>query len=270
LAKSDIEAWHKAGWKYPEAFCTTAADGVTRLYGLMYKPMNFDASRKYPLIEYVYPGPITFTTPKVFIPNDKNQALSELGFIVIVMDGRGTLGRGKIFQDFSYGNFGRYELQDHVAAIKQLTERYSFIDNRHVGIYGRSAGGYAAARGLLQYPDVYHVGVALCGHHDYRKYNWYWVEQYCGHPQDTKEATIDQANAALAKNLRGKLLLIHGAMDDNVFPDHTIQLADALIAEKKDVDICIVPRQQHEFEGKYDEFCTRKIWNYFVEHLLNI
>ena len=263
LAISDIESWHAAGWNYPESFYTTAADGVTSLYGLMYKPSDFDASRKYPLIEYVYPGPITFTAPKIFIPNDKNQALSELGFIVIVMDGRGTLGRGKSFQDFSYANFGQYELIDHVAAIEQLAEKHGFIDRSRVGIYGRSAGGYAAARGVLQYPDVYHVGVAICGHHDYRKYNWYWVEQYCGLPENNAANYAQQANAALAKNLQGKLMLIHGTMDDNVFPDHTVQLADALISENKNVDICMVPTQRHEFEGRYEEFCTRKIWDFF-------
>jgi len=268
LTRSDISAWLKAGWRFPEAFNTTAADGITPLFGLMYKPRNFDASKKYPLIEYVYPGPITYTTPKIFIPNDKNQALSELGFIVIVMDGRGTLGRGKAFQDFSYGRFGQYELVDHVEAIKQLGRKYPFINTSKIGIYGRSAGGYAATRGLLQYPHVYHVGVSLSGHHDYRRYMWYWVEQYCGHPEENQECYIDQANISYAKNLTGKLLLIHGAMDDNVFPDHTIQLADALIKQKKIFDICLIPRQRHDYVGIYDDYCTRKTWDYFVDHLL--
>ncbi len=267
LAESDISCWLKAGWRFPEAFSIPAADGVTRLHGLIYKPRDFDPKKKYPLIEYVYPGPITHATPKIFVPDEDNRALSELGFIVMVVDGRGTSGRGKAFQDFSYGNFGRYELVDHVEAIRRLGERYDFIDLNRVGIYGRSAGGYAAARGLLRYPETYQVGVAICGHHDYRKYMWYWVEQYCGHPDAFPRCFEDQANAAYAEHLTGKLLLIHGTMDDNVLPDHTIQLADILIRKGKNVDCCIVPGQRHRFSGFFESYCRRKIWDYFTAHL---
>jgi len=266
LEQADVQDILDMGWEFPEPFRVKAADGMTDIYGLMWRPTNFDPSKKYPVIDQCYTGPHGITTPKTFrrtLMSSAN-ALAELGFIVITVDGRGTAQRSKAFHDFSYRNLGR-GCEDHIPAIQQLAEKYPYIDTERVGIYGHSAGGYDTARALLQWPDFYKVGVSSAGNHDHRMAKAWWPEQYMGFP--VGEFYEEQSNITNAGNLKGKLLLVHGAMDDNVNPASTLRLVDALIKNNKDFDLIIIPPSRHGFRGEYSDYFTRKKWDYFVEHL---
>jgi len=266
LEEADVQDILDRGWTYPEPFCVKAADGETDIYGLIWRPTDFDPSKKYPVIDQCYTGPHGITTPKTFrraVMSSAN-ALTELGFIVITVDGRGTAQRSKVFHDFSYRNLGR-GCEDHMPAIQELAEKYSYMDIDRVGIYGHSAGGYDTVRALLQWPDFYKVGVSSAGNHDHRMAKAWWPEQYMGYP--VGEFYEEQSNITNAGNLKGKLLLVHGAMDDNVNPASTIRLVDALIKNNKDFDLIIVPPNRHGFRGVYSDYVTRKRWDYFVKHL---
>jgi len=193
-----------------------------------------------------------------------NQSLAELGFIVICVDGMGTAGRSKAFHNVSYKNMGK-NLLDHVLAIKELAKKYSWIDADKVGIFGHSAGGYDAGHGVLEYPEFYKVAVASSADHDFRMEKDWWPEMYMGWPVDSSYHFV--SNITMAKNLKGKLLITHGGIDENVNPSATFKLAEALIKANKEFDMLILPSQRHGYTGIYNDYFTKKRWNYFVEHL---
>jgi dipeptidyl aminopeptidase/acylaminoacyl peptidase len=269
LEKTDISALTREGFSMPEPFEVLAADGKTRLYGTILKPSRFDPARKYPVIDSIYPGPQIMRTPRTFSATMFDMmgatSMAELGFIVVMVDGRGTPLRSKAFLEESYGKLGQAgNLDDHIAALRQLAQRRPWMDLDRVGIFGQSGGGYASTHAMLQHPEFYKVAVSGAGNHDQRGYLPIWGETYIG-PDDGKNY-LDAANAPLAKNLRGKLLLIHGDMDDNVPPFLTMQVVDALIKANKDFDMLIVPNADHGV--MMDGYAQRRQWDYFVRHLL--
>jgi len=266
LTKADVSKKTQKGWKAPEVFELTAKDGKTTIYGAIWKPTNFDPSKKYPIIDAVYTGPHTQRFPKSFDVAFSNQSLAELGFIVLTVDGLGTSGRSKAFLNHSYKNMGN-NLEDHVLAIKYLGKKFSYIDTEKVGIFGHSAGGFDTGRAMLAFPEVFKVGVASAADHDFRMEKAWWPEMYMGWPVD--ESYHEVSNITNAKNLKGKLLLVHGGIDENVNPSATFKLAEALIVADKEFDLLILPSQRHGFRGKHRNYFIKKRWNYFIEHLLN-
>lgn len=265
LTVADISEAKSRGYQVPETFSTTAKDGKTTIYGAFWKPTHFDASKSYPIIDATYTGPHTQRFPKSFGGVFSEQSLAELGFIVVRVDGLGTSGRSKEFHDHSYKNMGN-NLEDHVLAIKELAKKHSWIDGNRVGIFGHSAGGFDTGRALLAFPDFYKVGVASSADHDFRMEKAWWPEMYQGWPID--ETYENVSNITNAKNLKGKLLITHGGIDDNVNPSATFKLAEALIKADKDFDLLILPSQRHGYRGIHSLYFTKKRWNYFVEHLL--
>ena len=265
LTTADISDAISRGYEVPETFSLIAKDGKTTIYGAFWKPTHFDASKSYPIIDATYTGPHTQRFPKSFDGVFSNQSLAELGFIVVRVDGLGTSGRSKAFHDHSYKNMGN-NLEDHVLAITHLANTYSWIDGDRVGIYGHSAGGFDTGRALLAFPDFYKVGVASSADHDFRMEKAWWPEMYQGWPVD--ETYEEVSNITNAKNLKGKLLLTHGGLDDNVNPSATFKLAEALIKADKDFDLVILPSQRHGYTGVHRLYFIKKRWNYFVEHLL--
>ncbi len=265
LTKADISQLD--GWKAPKVFSTTSRDDVSEIYGALWLPTNFDPNKKYPIIDHSYTGPHTQMFPKDFrrVLSLGNQALAELGFIVMMVDGIGSSGRSKAFHDHSYKNLGG-NLADHIVAIKYLGEKYEWIDTDKVGIFGHSAGGYDAAHALLKYPDFYKVAVSSSADHDHRMEKAWWPEMYMGWPVDS--AYHKQSNITMADNLKGKLLITHGGIDDNVNPSATFKLAEALIRSDKQFDMVIMPSQGHGYRGHFSKYFTKLRWNYFVEHLL--
>jgi dipeptidyl-peptidase-4 len=267
LSKADMTALEAMNWKAPRVFEVVARDEKTPLYGALWLPSNFDPSRKYPLIDHSYTGPHTQMFPKDFrrVLSLNNQALAELGFIVMMVDGMGTTGRSKAFRNVSYKNMGK-NLTDHKLAIEQLAERHEWIDSDKVGIYGHSAGGYDAAHALLEFPEFYKVAVSSSADHDFRMEKAWWPEMYMGWPVDEKYHEV--SNITMAPKLKGKLLLVHGGLDDNVNPSATFKLAEALVKADKEFDLLILPSQRHGYQGKFSKYFLKKRWNYFVEHLL--
>lgn len=267
LAKADISELQSFNWKTPQIFTAIARDGKTEIYGALWKPSNFDPNKKYPVIDNSYTGPHTQVFPRNFarVLAINNQALAELGFVVMMVDGLGSSGRSKAFHDVSYKNLG-FSLTDHVLAIKQLAAKYPWIDADRVGIFGHSAGGYDAGNALLHFPDFYKVGVASSADHDHRMEKAWWPEMYMGWPVDS--AYHQQSNITMAANLKGKLLLVHGGIDENVNPSATFKLAENLVKADKQFDLLIFPSQRHGYTGKFADYFTKKRWNYFVEHLL--
>ncbi|MCG2613053.1 S9 family peptidase [Terrimonas sp. NA20] len=269
IAQADITALQAMNFPMPEAFSTIGRDGVTTIYGAVWKPSNFDASKKYPVIDQTYTGPHTYMFPRNFMTgiSRSNQALAELGFIVVAVDGLGTANRSKAFHNVSYKNMGK-NLTDHVIAIKDLGRRYSWIDTSRVGIFGHSAGGYDAGHAVLEFPDFYKVSVASSADHDFRMEKDWWPEMYMGWPVDSTYHQV--SNITMAGNLKGKLLIVHGGIDENVNPSATFKLAEALVKADKEFDMLILPSQHHGYTGKYNDYFTKKKWNYFVEHLLGV
>ena len=267
LEKTDVSALLKTGWKFPEPFEGTATDGKTDLYGLIWCPSNFDAAKKYPIVEYVYTGPQGFFVPKTFPSALRLQSMAELGFVLVMVDGRGTTGRSRAFHEFSYHNLGG-SFADHVAVIKQMAAKYPFMDITRVGIFGTSAGGYGSAHAILQFPDFYKVCVSTSGDHDARLDKAWWNEQYQGYPVGTDYA--DQSNVTMAGQLKGHLLLIHGDIDNNVHPVETMRLVDALMSANKSFDMLFVPNMLHGDSGPHALYVTRRRWDYFVQYLLGV
>jgi dipeptidyl-peptidase 4 len=249
----------------PKTFTVTARDGKTTLYGALWLPSDFDESKQYPIIDHSYTGPHTQMYPTQFRYSISDQALAELGFIVLRVDGLGSSGRSKAFHDYSYKNLGG-NLEDHVGAIRQLAQKYPWMDTNRVGIFGHSAGGYDAAHALLAFPDFYKVAVSSSGDHDHRMEKAWWPEMYMGWPVDS--AYHFQSNITMAGNLKGKLLLVHGGIDENVNPSASFKFAEALIKADKPFDLLILPSQRHGYQGIYSKYFLKTRWNYFVEHLL--
>jgi dipeptidyl-peptidase-4 len=333
LETADLTKLHEVGWKMPGTFVTRAADGITDLYGNLYKPFDFDPSRKYPVIAHVYPGPQTESTPHNFKHWSPQQQLAQLGFIVIQVGNRGgTPLRSKAYQSYGYFNLRDYGLADKKTSIEQLAARYPWIDAERVGIYGHSGGGFMSAAAMLvkPYNEFFKVAVASAGNHDNNIYNNSWAERYHGikevpinqdetapkskavgkkggkfgkPEQDVdqegkkeEQKTDDKAkrddaqtkdgsngkktepqtrfeikvptNSELAANLRGRLLLVHGDMDNNVHPANTIRLADALIKANKRFDMLILPGKAHGF-ANYQPYFNQRMWEYFAEYLLD-
>jgi dipeptidyl aminopeptidase/acylaminoacyl peptidase len=271
LERADISRLVATGWKPPTPITVKARDGTTDLYGLMFTPTTLDSTRRYPIIDYIYPGPQSGSVgSRAFSPARRDhQALAELGFIVIAIDGMGTPGRSKEFADAYYGRMADNTLPDQVAAIRQLAGRYPFIDADRVGVWGHSGGGFAAAAAMFDYPDFFDVGIAESGNHDNRNYEDDWGERYQGllvrgGGSDNYAA---QANQTRAANLEGKLFLIHGMMDDNVPPYNTLLVVDALVKANKDFDLLMLPHARHGFGGD-SSYVMRRRWDYFVKHLL--
>lgn len=271
LEKADVTQLAAMGWKSAMPFTAKARDGLTDIHGVMYMPTRIDSTRRYPIISHIYPGPqVGSVGAWTFKNGGEPFALAELGFIVVQIDHLGTPGRSKAFHDNYYGNFTDNGLPDHIAAIKQLAARYRFIDLDRVGIFGHSGGGFASTDALLKFPEFFKVAVSGAGNHDNRSYNIYWSEKYQGLlTRDTMRRGEDNftasANKSYAANLRGKLLLMHGDVDDNVHPAMTIQLVDELIKANKSFDLIMAPNRPHSLNEPY---FIRRRWDYFVQHLL--
>ncbi len=272
IEDADISRILEIGWQPPIPFSIKARDGKTDLYGLMWRPSHFDPSKKYPIINHIYPGPSTGSVPnRQFWPQKSEGALAELGFIVVALNAMGTPKRSKSFQEAYYANMGDNGLPDHITGMKQLAERHPWIDIERVGIYGGSGGGYAAADAILRYPDFFKVAVSESGNHDNRNYEDDWGEKWQGLLEEYPDGTTNydnQANQLLAENLKGKLLITHGMVDDNVPPYGTLLLVDALIAANKDFDLILFPNARHGLFGATGNYMTRRRWDYFVRHLL--
>ncbi len=273
IAKIDeavIDDVLKIGWRFPTVFTVTARDGKTTLYGALWKPANFDPHKKYPIVDYTYTGPHMHVFPNTFKDGlyglyNSAQALADLGFIVMEVDGMGSAGRSKAFHEVSYGHLG-HNLKDHVLAIQQLGKRYSWIDTTRVGIYGHSFGGYDAAHALEVYHNCYKVAVSESGDHDWRMEKAWYPEMYAGWPVGA--VYQNQSNVTLAPQMKGKLLLIHGGIDENVNPSATFKLAQALIDAGKYFDMLILPSERHHFKQKYVPYVRKKRWKFFVQHLI--
>ena len=268
IHEADIKNLIQTGWNFPEPFKVKARDGQTDIYGVIFRPSNFDPTKKYPVLDATYSGPQAVRTPKSFYRGYRNsdQSIAELGFIVITIDGLGTAMRSKEFHNFSYKNLGDIGAEDHITSIKQLAERYSYMDLSKVGIYGHSAGGYDAAHALLMHPEFYKVAVSSAGNHDHRMAKVWWPELWMGFP--VGKHYEEQSNLSLAKNLEGKLLLVHGDMDNNVNPASTLRFTAELIKANKDFNLIIIPNKKHGM-GDHPYF-IRKRWDYFVQHLLGV
>lgn len=272
LGKADISELLATDWQPPQPFSVKARDNETDLHGLLYKPSNFDPSKSYPILNYLYPGPQSGSVgTRSFVPSrgDK-QALAELGFIVVEVDAMGTPGRSKSFHDAYYGNMGDNGLPDQITTIHQLAARNPWMDLDRVGIWGHSGGGYASTGAILRYPDFYKVAVSGAGNHDNRNYEDDWAEKWQGLFMGNPDGTTNydnQSNILLAGNLKGKLLLAHGLMDDNVPASNTLLLVEALVEANKDFDLVVFPNEGHGF-GRGRTYWMRRRWDYFVEHLL--
>nr|WP_262915647.1 S9 family peptidase [Niabella ginsengisoli] len=266
LAKATINLPETKSFPFPQEFTTLGRDGKTTIYAAIWKPSNFDPSKKYPVIDQTYTGPHTYMFPNSFskAASRGNQALAELGFVVVAVDGLGTAGRSKAFHNVSYKNMGQ-NLLDHVIAIKAMGKQFSWIDTTKVGIFGHSAGGYDAGHAVLEFPDFYKVAVASSADHDFRMEKDWWPEMYMGWPVDSSYHKV--SNITMAGNLTGKLLLVHGGIDENVNPSATFKLAEALVNADKEFDMLILPSQHHGYTGKSADYFQKKLWNYFVEHL---
>jgi dipeptidyl-peptidase 4 len=271
VAKQDITKLVAAGWVAPEPIVVKARDGKTDLYGYMFKPTDFDASKKYPIVNSVYPGPQTGSCGgRGFEAAHRDwQSLAELGFVVVCIDGMGTPWRSKKFHEFYYGNLGDNTIPDQVAGMKELAAKYPWIDIDKVGMYGHSGGGNATAAAMFHYPDFFKVGIAESGNHDQRDYEDDWAEKWNGLLVTNADGTTNydsQANQYVAKNLKGKLLLAHGSMDNNVPLNNTLLVVDALIKANKDFDLLIIPNAAHGY-GEASQYMTRRRWDYFVKNL---
>jgi dipeptidyl aminopeptidase/acylaminoacyl peptidase len=274
LETTDVSALVEAGFRFPEPFKVKADDGVTDLFGVMYKPFDFDPTKKYPIIAFVYPGPQTESVTKAFSPRSANVALAQLGFLVIEVGNRGGHPqRSKWYHNYGYGNLRDYGLADKKAAIEQLARRHAFIDIDRVGIYGHSGGGFMSTAAMLVYPDFFKVAVSSSGNHDNNVYNRNWSEKHHGVREVVdKDGNVKfeydiEKNSEIAKNLKGRLLLVTGDMDDNVHMAGTLRVADALIKANKRFDFFMFPGKRHGYADAQDYFFWLRA-DYFARHLL--
>ena len=285
LSKADTSILNQNDWQNPIEFSVKARDGVTDLFGIMYVPSFYTENDKYPVLNYIYPGPQSGSVGNYsfYVAKRDFQALAELGFVVVSVDAMGTPGRSKSFHDAYYGNMGDNGLPDNITAIEQLSKKYKSMDTNRVGIWGHSGGGFASTAALLRYPDFYDVAVSSSGNHDNRNYEADWGEKWHGllspldlDSQDGKsdfdilKTNYDiQANQLLVDNLKGKLLIAHGMLDDNVPPSNTMIVVDALIKSNKDFDLILFPNKRHGY-GDMNNYMMRRKWDYFVKHLKGI
>ena len=278
LETADISELKAQGYKDPIEFNVKARDNKTDLYGILFTTSNYNENEKYPVLNYIYPGPQSGSVGNYgFRPVWRDfQAVAELGFVVIAVDAQGTPGRSKSFHDFYYGNMGDNGIPDNIAAIKQLAEQYKGMDIERVGIWGHSGGGFASTRALFAYPDFYDVAVSGAGNHDNRNYEADWGEKWQGlliegNMEGKGDGTTNydnQANQLIAGNLKGKLLITHGSIDNNVPPSNTMLVVEALIKANKDFDMILFPNKRHGY-GDMTNYMTRKRWDYFITHLRN-
>jgi dipeptidyl-peptidase-4 len=271
LEKMDISRLLATGWKPPMPITVKDRGGAGLLYGLLYRPSNFDPSKKYPIINNIYPGPQTGSvgSRQFSAARGDTQAIAELGFVVVQIDGMGTPWRSKRFHAAYYGNMGDNTLPDQVAGMKELGARYPWIDADRAGIYGHSGGGFATAAAMFRYPDFFKVGVSQAGNHDNRVYEDDWAEKWQGLLEKRADGTTNydnQANQLVAHQLKGKLMLAHGSMDANVPFYSTLLVVDALIKANKDFDLIIFPNRGHGFGS--EPYMIRRRWDYFVRHLM--
>ncbi|MCQ2268575.1 MAG: DPP IV N-terminal domain-containing protein [Bacteroidaceae bacterium] len=274
LQEADFSLLFAAGYQFPETFTVKAADGITDLYGVMYKPFNMDSTKVYPIVDYVYPGPQVEATEYAFrAPTVRTDRLAQAGFIVVTVGQRGGHpNRSKWYHNYGYGNMRDYPLADHKAAIEQLATRHSFMDINKVGIHGHSGGGFMSTAAILQYPDFFKVAVSCAGNHDNSIYNRWWSETHHG----VKEVVTEKGdttfqykigtNQEIASQLKGHLLLVHGDIDNNVHPGNTIRVINALIKAGKRFDMLFLPQQRHSF-GDMNEYFYWRLVDYFSEHL---
>ena len=274
LEEADFSLLFAAGYKFPERFKVKAADGVTDLYGAMYKPFDFDSTKKYPIIDYVYPGPQVeannISWSRGFLRTDR---LAQIGFVVITVGNRGGHpDRSKWYHNYGYGNLRDYGLEDQKYAIQQLAARHDFIDGSKVGIHGHSGGGFMSTAAILKYPDFFKAAVSCAGNHDNSIYNRWWSEQHHGVVEkiekgDTTFVYHIDTNQELASRLKGHLMLVTGDIDDNVNPANTIRVVNALIRANKRFDFLVLPGQRHGF-GDMNEYFFWRLADYFSEWLL--
>lgn len=276
LETTDLSSLMASGYKFPQTFKVKADDGITDLFGVMYKPYDFDSTKKYPIIEYVYPGPQTESVNKTFSKGmDRIDRLAQLGFIVITVGNRGgNPARSKWYHNYGYGNLRDYGLADKKAAIEQLADRHSFININKVGIHGHSGGGFMSTAAMFVYPDFFKSAVSCAGNHDNSIYNRWWSEKHHGvkelisEKNDTSFVYSIEKNPDVAKNLKGKLLLIHGEIDNNVHPANTIRVVNALIKANKRFEMLTLPTQRHGF-GDMNEYFFWKMADHFTKYLLD-
>ena len=274
IQESDFSQLFANGYKFPEVFKVKAADGITDLYGVMYKPFDFDSTKVYPIVDYVYPGPqveaVDYPFTRMSVRTDR---LAQAGFIVITVGQRGGHpSRSKWYHNYGYGNMRDYPLADHKYAIEQLANRHSFIDINKVGIHGHSGGGFMSTAAICQYPDFFKVAVSCAGNHDNNIYNRWWSETHHGVKEEVTEKGDTTfyykiaTNPEIARKLKGHLLLVHGDIDNNVHPGNTMRVVDALIRAGKRFDMLILPQQRHAF-GDMNEYFYWRLVDYFSEHL---
>ena len=274
LETADLSLLFEAGYKFPERFKVKAADGVTDLYGAMYKPYDFDSTKVYPICDYVYPGPQVeannISWSRGFTRTDR---LAQIGMIVITVGNRGGHpNRSKWYHNYGYGNLRDYGLEDQKYAIQQLGARHPFIDLDRVGIHGHSGGGFMSTAAILKYPDFFKAAVSCAGNHDNSIYNRWWSEQHHGVLEkidkgDTTFVYSIQTNPEIASNLKGHLMLVHGDIDNNVHPANTIRVVNALIRANKRFDMLILPGQRHGF-GDMNEYFFWRMADYYAEWLI--
>ena len=272
LEKTDLSRLLATGWKAPMPITVKAADGKTDLYGLLFAPTKLDPNKKYPVVDYIYPGPQGGSIGGAWsftVSRGDHQALAELGFIVVAIEGTSNPYRSKSFHDMSYGDMSTNTLADQVAGIKELAGRFSYMDINKVGIWGHSGGGFATAGAMFRFPDFFKVGISESGNHENRNYEDDWGERYDGLVTigaDGKSNYEAQANQNYAKNLKGKLMLAHGLMDNNVPPTNTLLVVDALIKANKNFDLVVFPNSPHSY-GQFGPYMMRRRWDYFVKNL---
>lgn len=265
LQKCDVGLLEAAGWQKPEVFCAKGRDGKTDIWGNIYRPTGFDASKSYPVVEFIYAGPHDSHVDKDFKPaHHLVSKLVELGFIVVSIDGMGTSNRSKAFHDVCWKNLKDAGFPDRIAWIKEAAAKYPAMDTARVGIYGWSAGGQNAMAALLFHPDFYKAAVALCGCHDNRMDKIWWNEQWMGYPIDASYSA--SSNVDNACRLKGKLLLINGELDDNVDPASTLQVVSALMKANKNFEQLYLPGKTHSLGGPFE---MHRLNDFFVKNLMN-
>ncbi len=272
LEKTDVSRLEATGWKAPSPFTVKSANGQWDLHGLMYTPNKMKPEAKFPVIVYIYPGPQGGSVGSWGFRASRgdNQALAELGFVVVQLEGSCNPNRSKSFHDACYGDMGENTLSDQISGLKQLQAQYQFMDLDNIGIWGHSGGGFATAAAMFKYPNVFKVGISESGNHDNRNYEDDWGERYIGLEKMDSNGISNyekQANQTFAKDLKGKLLIIHGGMDDNVPPYNSYLVADALIKANKDFDFLLLPNARHGY-GADSYYIMRRRWDYFVMHLM--